>query len=260
MKYFMSRMRVVLSARSRNRPRRPKCHASPCDIVASITPSNVCPASFTCVKKSCGASISVEVAERGAAHHQVEAVHLHPHLGRDHLAHRPRVLAGAVRAAEDRARVVGVERQEADHVLAAELAEVLVEGLAVAGGVHERLPLLLGLDREVEHEVEVHVDEAGDVLRALHVARHPVDRVGDAAQHRRSPHRASTQVSLLPAALGRVHDERSLLQRDAGEPAGQHRDVLAVQHERPQVDVASLDARLRTITGARERPIVGCAM
>ena len=37
-KYFTSRMREVLSARSSIRPSRLKCHASPCVIVASVMP------------------------------------------------------------------------------------------------------------------------------------------------------------------------------------------------------------------------------
>ena len=38
MKYFTSRMRDVLSARSRRRPSLAKCQPSPCDIVASVIP------------------------------------------------------------------------------------------------------------------------------------------------------------------------------------------------------------------------------
>src|SRR5581483_10591132 len=93
---------------------------------------------------------------------------------------------------------------------------VLEEAVEVARGAHQGLPLLLGPRREVEREVQVDVDEAGDALGALDVAPDPVDRVGGAAQHfctccslpaaRRSvPSSAwtgggsgSTQVSLLP--------------------------------------------------------------
>ena len=39
MKYFTSRIRDVLSARSNVRPSRAKCHALPCDIVVSTHPS-----------------------------------------------------------------------------------------------------------------------------------------------------------------------------------------------------------------------------
>ena len=63
------------------------------------------------------------------------------------------------------------------------LAVALRELLGVAGGGDERLPLLGGADGQVEHQVEIHVDEARDVLGALDVAAHPVDRIGDAAQH-----------------------------------------------------------------------------
>ena len=48
----------------------------------------------------------------------------------------------------------------------------------VAGRRHQRLPLLGGADGQVQHEVEIHLDEPRDVLRALDVAAHPVDRFG----------------------------------------------------------------------------------
>ena len=53
----------------------------------------------------------------------------------------------------------------------------------VARGVHQRLPLLGGADGQVEHEVEIHLDEPRDVLRALDVAAHPVDRIGHPREH-----------------------------------------------------------------------------
>src|SRR5690349_14666313 len=53
----------------------------------------------------------------------------------------------------------------------------------VAGGVDERQPLLAFAGRIVQHELEVDVDEAGNVLRPLDVSAHPVDGVGDSAEH-----------------------------------------------------------------------------
>ena len=44
---FTSRMRVAVSARSSSRPRRPKCHASPCVIVMCMSPTKVADARFT---------------------------------------------------------------------------------------------------------------------------------------------------------------------------------------------------------------------
>ena len=52
MKYFTSTIREVLSARSSSRPRRAKCQASPCDIVASVVPISRWLARLICAKKS----------------------------------------------------------------------------------------------------------------------------------------------------------------------------------------------------------------
>jgi hypothetical protein len=57
-KYFTSRMREVLSARSLIRPSLAKCQASPCAIAASLTPVKRWLACFTASKKPCGFSRS----------------------------------------------------------------------------------------------------------------------------------------------------------------------------------------------------------
>src|SRR5690606_32187216 len=74
------------------------------------------------------------------------------------------------------------EREKLDHVVARVLAVALQEDVVVSGGRDERCPLLSGLWK-VEREVQVHVDEASDVLRSLDVPAHPVDRVRHPAQH-----------------------------------------------------------------------------
>ncbi len=53
-KYFTSRMREVLSARSSMRPSRQKCQLSLCVIVESVTPLNRWPAILTDANRSCG--------------------------------------------------------------------------------------------------------------------------------------------------------------------------------------------------------------
>src|SRR5688572_8271269 len=55
------------------------------------------------------------------------------------------------------------------------------------------------------------------------------------------------------AALRRVDDERAALQRDAREPAGLHVNFLAVERERPQVDVPRLEAILDDGRDPRQR-------
>ncbi len=61
---------------------------------------------------------------------------------------------------------------------------VLVEILVVAGAAQDRFPerfLLLGPELgQVEHELEIDVEDAGDVLGPLGIAAHPVEGIGDA--------------------------------------------------------------------------------
>ena len=84
-------------------------------------------------------------------------------------------------AGEDRIRVVGVEREKVDDGFFGGRADALLKLGLVAGDDDQRPPLLAGLARHVEAEVQVDRDEAGDVFGPLDVAAHPVDRIGDAA-------------------------------------------------------------------------------
>src|SRR2546422_401364 len=59
-----------------------------------------------------------------------------------------------------------------------------LEILVIAGRAHQWHPLLLvRLRGAVEHELQVHVNETGDVFSPLDVTAHPINRIGDAAQH-----------------------------------------------------------------------------
>ena len=57
------------------------------------------------------------------------------------------------------------------------------ELIVVAGGGNERRPLLVSAGGRIKHELQVDIDETGDVLGALDVAAHPVNGIGDAAEH-----------------------------------------------------------------------------
>ena len=117
-----------------------------------------------------------------------------PHLARDLLAHRARVLARERDAVDHRVRVALVPEHPVAHVDRGRLVEVLRVALLVAEQLHDLEPRLTPIVHlHVEQRVEVHVEDARDVLCALDVARRPVQRLGDPAQHQ-----ASTQVSLLP--------------------------------------------------------------
>ena len=270
-KYFTSRMRDVLSARSSMRPSRQKCQPSLWVIVASVTPAKSWLAILTDANRLLRVAQALPRARgSGGIDHQVELVELLPHLRRDDLAHRAGVLAGR-RAGTSRIELTfsGSNVRNWMTFRCGRRAVAFREHRRVAGGVHQRLPLLCGTDRQVEHQVEVDVDEARDVLRALDVAAHPVDRIGHAAQHCDcAPVRCDIAMSmsgsqtrilgehprvLAAAALRRVDDERPFLERDAREAAGQHEDVLAVEDVRPQVDMPSLERAVHDRRHARQR-------
>ena len=68
-----------------------------------------------------------------------------------------------------------------------------------------RLGDLLGQPLRLRREVLGDQQQSRDVLRALEIAPHPVERVGDAREHQASPGRQHPGV-LAAAALRRVHD------------------------------------------------------
>jgi hypothetical protein len=36
---------------------------------------------------------------------------------------------------------------------------------------------------EIQHELKIHIQQTGDILRALNVAAHPVEGIGNAGKH-----------------------------------------------------------------------------
>src|SRR5207244_8587233 len=79
-----------------------------------------------------------------------------------------------------------IESEEMNHVLLCRLAVAFAEGLVVARGVDERFPLLAFSGRSVQHELKIYLDETSHVLRPLDIAAHPVNGVGDPAEHSQS--------------------------------------------------------------------------
>src|SRR5262245_32111842 len=57
---------------------------------------------------------------------------------------------------------------------------------------------------------------------------------------------------LAAAALRGIDDERALSQGDAGQPAGEHKNLLAVQDIRTQIDVPALKMVLDNCRDARQ--------
>ena len=77
-----------------------------------------------------------------------------------------------------------------------------VEEVVLLEGIDDRLPMLahrlVGLVLEVQHELEVHIQDPGVVLGPFDVAAHPIERVGDPAQHAGVSSSSTTHESLLP--------------------------------------------------------------
>src|SRR4029077_13189050 len=78
-------------------------------------------------------------------------------------------------AGEDGVGILGVESQEVKDVLLSGSAVTFLEINMVAGGIDERLPLLVLPRRRIEHELEVHLDKTGHVFGPLNVDCHPLD-------------------------------------------------------------------------------------
>ena len=68
-------------------------------------------------------------------------------------------------------------------------------------------------------------------------------------------------MSLLPPPCEELTTSEPLRQRDARQAAGDDDDLLAVQDERPQVDVPAFETvAVDKASDARESEIIGCAM
>ena len=78
----------------------------------------------------------------------------------------------------------------------------------------------------------------GGVLGPLDIAAHPVERVGDPAQHLLAQHPGV----LRAAALAGIHHQAAALERDAGQRAGHDLGFGAMQDEGAQIDMPRLDA------------------
>ena len=138
----------------------------------------------SCSKKECGPRRTAEWF--APADEQEQAVHCLPHLARDLLPDRPRVLSREHDALGDGIRVRVVPQDPFAHRRGAHRIEVLGEVLFVAEHRQHPAPgrFLVMVDTRLEQVVERDVDRARHVFRALDVARRPVQRFRDAAQHR----------------------------------------------------------------------------
>src|SRR5215472_9154104 len=100
--------------------------------------------------------------------------------------------------------------------------------------MHNTLPSALRVGRAlVEHQVEVHIEEAGSVLRALEIPAHPVQAIGHTAQHRYLLSMAQYPGIFASAALRRVDNQRSALQSDTSQSSRNDSDSIAIENVRP---------------------------
>ena len=115
-KYFTSRMREVLSARSRKRPRAAKCQPSlrgergAGDAFEEV-------ARLTEFLEELHEAAGEAAVERLFHHAVVEGVELFPHFRRDRFADAAGVFAGPLQAGDDRAGIARIEGQELDDVV-----------------------------------------------------------------------------------------------------------------------------------------------
>ena len=109
------------------------------------------------------------------------------HFQGDLVAYLAGVLAGREEARNDRVGVLFTEGEELGHALAVGAIVELEEGLLIARRTEDRQPVLLELliveIGEIKHQLEVHIEQARDVFRALDIAAHPVEGVGHAREH-----------------------------------------------------------------------------
>ncbi len=115
----------------------------------------------------------------------VDGVEIFPHLRGDEFAHAAGVFAGAYEAVDD---AVGVLVGEG-HVVAHPHGDGTFGGFGAVGveDGEDAFPLAVlqggGEVTDVDEEIGIDPEDAGDVFGALDVASHPVDRIGIAGEH-----------------------------------------------------------------------------
>ena len=96
--------------------------------------------------------------------------------------------------------------------------------------------------RLLDHGFQLDRDQPRGVLGPLDIAAHPVEAVGDAAQHLLT---LNTQVSFEPPPWDGIDHQAAALQRHAGQRAGHDLGFRAMQDEGAQIDMARLRRRRR---------------
>src|SRR5688572_24947040 len=101
--------------------------------------------------------------------------------------------------------------------------------------------------------MDIHIDEPRDILCALDVASHPVERIGNAAQH------PSTQVSLLPPPCDEFTTREPFFNATRVNPPGRT-NISFPYRMYGRKSTWRPSKWSPTITGARDSARVGCAI
>lgn len=109
---------------------------------------------------------------------EVEAVDLLPHFRGNLVTHHAGVFAATADATDDGAGVFFIKGEEFRDGVAACFLVMLVECGVAAGGADDRFPVFAEAGAVdffvIEKELEIDVNDAGNVFRPLNVAAHPV--------------------------------------------------------------------------------------
>ena len=120
----------------------------------------------------------------GRLQEEAQAVDALPQLIGDLIAHGAGVFTRGADAVEDGVGIVGAECEEVGHQFTFDGGVGFVVALLVSRGHQNRTPELrfvCGFLTSVQQEILGGEQQAGEVFGALHVARHPINAVGDAA-------------------------------------------------------------------------------
>ncbi len=189
----------------------------------------------------------------------IEAIEALPLLGGDFFAHLAGIFARRVDAIGDRGGIDVIEDQLARHRFK---RAVPLHSIRLAQRRHHALPARLRVGAAgVEHQAHGHVEQAHGILRALQVAAHPVEAVGNARKHLASLSSDPTVLEsdlfqnpcvLAAAALRGVDHQRAFFERHAGQSAGHDVDFVAKENVGPQIHVARLKPVVDQAGRARE--------
>ena len=115
---------------------------------------------------------------------EAQAVDALPHFVGDLITDSPGIFARRTNAVQDAVWILGTERKEVGGQITLDFRMKGVVLLFISGGHQQRTPKL-GRIRSFRSGIEKQIlcgkEQAREVFSALHVARHPVDAVGDAA-------------------------------------------------------------------------------